>query len=91
MFSLTHLGMATGATTQPTALLPSSLSQTTSSASLFLWMYLVVIQEEDWLVNWPDSFLGILRPPCLSVERKAFSHCVSRDRWDKEFFKLQSG
>lgn len=55
-------------------------------------MYLVIIiEEEDRLVNLPNSFLGVLRQLNLPVEQKAFSFCIPRDRWDKEFFKLEGG
>jgi hypothetical protein len=54
-------------------------------------MYIVAIQKEDPLVNFPTWFLGVLWPFYLPLEQKAFSFCIPRDRWDKEFFKLQSG
>lgn len=54
-------------------------------------MYLIIVEEESRLVNVPNSFLGALRPLPLSFERKAFSFCVQRDRWDKGFFALQGG
>lgn len=54
-------------------------------------MNLVILEEEDRLVNLPNSLLGVLGPLDLLVEQKVFSFCIPRDRWDKEFFKLQSG
>ncbi|CAK9141729.1 unnamed protein product [Ilex paraguariensis] len=30
-------------------------------------------------------------PSSLPFEHKVFSFCIPRDRWDKEFFKLQEG
>ena len=54
-------------------------------------MNLVILEEEDRLVNFPTSLLGVLGPLDLIVEQKVFSFCIPRDRWDKEFFKLQSG
>lgn len=56
-----------------------------------LLMYLVVIEEEDRLANVPAWLLGVLRPYYLPFERRAFSFCIPRDRWDREFFKLQGG
>lgn len=61
------------------------------SVLLHSLMYLVVNREEDWLVNFPDSFLGVLRPLNLPVEGKAVPFCVPRDRWDKEFFQIKGG
>ncbi|XVF48689.1 hypothetical protein PTKIN_Ptkin03bG0210000 [Pterospermum kingtungense] len=52
-------------------------------------MYLVVIEEKDRLVNLPSSHLDVLRSLSLPFEQKSFSFCIPRDRWDKEFFKLQ--
>lgn len=54
-------------------------------------MYMVIVEEEDWLVNVPDSYLGVLRLLYLSFEQKASSLCIPRDRWDREFFQLQGG
>ncbi|XP_057957836.1 mitochondrial carrier protein CoAc1 isoform X4 [Malania oleifera] len=54
-------------------------------------MYLGISEEEDRLVNYPCTFLGVLRLLCLPFEQKGFSFCIPRDRWDKEFFKLQGG
>ncbi|EXB66844.1 hypothetical protein L484_019481 [Morus notabilis] len=58
-----------------------------------LWMYLVIIEEENRLVNVADSSLGVLSPRIrLSfLEQKAFAFGVPRARWDKEFFALQGG
>lgn len=54
-------------------------------------MNLTIVIEEDRLVNLPNYFLGVFRPLELSFEKKAFSFCIPRDRWDKEFFNLQGG
>lgn len=55
-------------------------------------MNLAAFEEEDRLVNVPQSPLGVLRPiSLLAFENKAFSFGVPRDRWDKEFFKLEGG
>ena len=54
-------------------------------------MYLLILEEEDRLVNVADSFLGLVRPLRLPFEQKVFAFCIPRDRWDKEFFELQSG
>ncbi|KAH7862446.1 hypothetical protein Vadar_004933 [Vaccinium darrowii] len=62
-----------------------------ANLSYHLWMYLVVIEEEDRLVNLPSSFRGVLWPLSLYLDHNVFSFCIPRDRWDKEFFKLQSG
>lgn len=56
-----------------------------------LWMCLEILVEEDRLVNLPNLFLGVLRPFYLTSGQRIFSVCIPRDRWDKEFFKLQSG
>lgn len=62
------------------------------SLAFSLLMYLLVIEENYRLVNVPELlFLGGLRPLDFSFERNAYCFCVPRDRWDKEFFKLQSG
>ncbi|WRX33636.1 hypothetical protein QQP08_026123 [Theobroma cacao] len=47
--------------------------------------------QKDRLVNLPGSHLDVLRPLNLPFEQKSFSFCIPRDRWDKEFFKLQGG
>lgn len=59
--------------------------------SLYLLMSLAAFEEEDRLVNVSQSSLGVLRPLSLPFENKAFSFCVPRDRWDKEFFKVEGG
>lgn len=61
------------------------------SVLLYSLMYLVIAREKNWLVNFPDSFLGVLRLLSLPVEGKAVPFCVPRDRWDKEFFQIQGG
>ncbi|KAK8581917.1 hypothetical protein V6N12_072119 [Hibiscus sabdariffa] len=53
-------------------------------------MYLVVIEEKDRLVNLPGSHLDVLRPLILPFVQKSFAFCIPRDRWDKEFFRLQA-
>ncbi|KAL0017638.1 hypothetical protein SO802_004707 [Lithocarpus litseifolius] len=59
--------------------------------SVCMLMYHIVIGKKDRLVNGPTWFLGALRPLYLPIEQKAFAFCVPRDRWDREFFKLQGG
>lgn len=57
-----------------------------------LLMYMVISWEEDWLVNISFLIVSVLRPLLsLAIANKDYSFCVPRDRWDKEFFKLQSG
>ncbi|KAA3490539.1 IQ domain-containing protein IQM1-like [Gossypium australe] len=48
--------------------------------------------EKDRLVNLPGFHLDVLKPlNYLPFKQKSFSFCIPRDRWDKEFFKLQGG
>lgn len=55
-------------------------------------MYLAIISKEEvGLANIPQSVPGVLRPLALPFGQKVFSFCIPRDRWDKEFFKLQGG
>lgn len=57
-----------------------------------LLMYMVISWEEDRLVNISFLISSVLRPlVSLAIANKNYSFCVPRDRWDKEFFKLQSG
>lgn len=55
-------------------------------------MYLEVAGKVDWLVKFPNSFLGARRPlVSLPFEGRVFSFWIPRERWDEEFFKLQGG
>lgn len=55
-------------------------------------MYLIRITKEvGWLLNIPSVTPVVPRPLALPIEQKVFSFCIPRDRWDKEFFKLQGG
>lgn len=55
-------------------------------------MYLVSITKEvGRLVNIPSVTPVVPRPLALPIEQKVFSFCIPRDRWDKEFYKLQGG
>lgn len=57
-----------------------------------LLMYIVITREEDWLVNISFLIPGVHRLLLsLVIAHKDYSFCVPRDRWDKDFFKLQSG
>lgn len=55
-------------------------------------MYLASIAKEVvGLVNIPSVTPVVPRPLALPIEQKVFSFCMPRDRWDKEFYKLQGG
>ncbi|MBA0835792.1 hypothetical protein Goarm_008051, partial [Gossypium armourianum] len=59
---------------------------------LRVWMQVYNCKEKDRLVNLPGFHLDVLKPlNLLPFEQKSFSFCIPRDRWDKEFFKLQVG
>ncbi|KAK8597578.1 hypothetical protein V6N13_094981 [Hibiscus sabdariffa] len=52
-------------------------------------MYLGFIEEKDRLADLSGFHLDVLRPLKSPFENRSFGFCIPRDRWDKEFFKLQ--
>ncbi|KAH1056817.1 hypothetical protein J1N35_034882 [Gossypium stocksii] len=84
------------------ALVALELQQWQVSAQVFapfgrvgeaITLWLGVSLGKDRLVNLSGFDLDVLRPLklLLPFEKKSFSFCIPRDRWDKEFFKLQGG
>ncbi|RWW56880.1 hypothetical protein BHE74_00036376 [Ensete ventricosum] len=55
-----------------------------------LLMYLL-LPGADSDAKEPYQFLGIRPPPPRTFLGKDFFFCLPRDRWDKEFAKLQAG
>lgn len=55
-----------------------------------LWMSNIFFAKEE--APFVDIYCLVLRVfACVIVEERDFTFCVPRDRWDKEFFILQSG
>lgn len=57
---------------------------------LLMLMYLIV-SRFDRNAKEPHKFLSIFVQLPLQFQQKGFSFCLPRDRWDKEFAKLQAG